>query len=85
MRASPLYNAGALAFNVGSETPRVGQAVSSLWNFAVSKLRFKLITSNEEKDKKKASPGSASVDQDERVPEVGSSKISFLFVLLEVQ
>lgn len=52
----------------------MGEAATSLWNFAVCKLRFKLISPNEDKDKKKASPASASVGQDDGSPEVGSSK-----------
>ena len=52
----------------------MGEAATSLWNFAVSKLRFKLISPNEDKDKKKITPASASVVQDDGSPEVGSSK-----------
>jgi E3 ubiquitin-protein ligase EDD1 len=73
LRSSPLYNAGALAFNVGNETPRVGEVVTSLWNFAVNKLRFKVISPNGEKEK--ASPASAA-GQPDVSPVVGSSKIS---------
>ena len=73
LRSSPLYNAGALAFNVGNESPRVGEVVTSLWNFAVNKLRFKLISPNGEKEK--AAPGATtSAAQDDASPVIGSSK-----------
>ena len=72
LRNSPLYNAGALAFNVGNETPRVGEVATSLWNFAVNKLRFKLISPNDDKDK--PTPASTSAAQDDTSPVIGSSK-----------
>lgn len=71
LRSSPLYNTGALAFNVGDETPRVGELLISLWNFAVNKLRFKLVSSADDESKAGLS---ASAVQDVASPVVGSSK-----------
>lgn len=71
LRSSPLYNTGALAFNVGDETPRVGELLISLWNFAVNKLRFKLVSSADDESKAGLS---ASAAQDGTSPAVGTSK-----------
>jgi hypothetical protein len=54
----------------------VGEAATSLWNFAMSKLKFKLVSPNG--DKEKATPASTSSAQDDTSPVIGSSK-TFLF------
>ncbi|XP_028405111.1 E3 ubiquitin-protein ligase UBR5-like isoform X2 [Dendronephthya gigantea] len=72
LRSSPLYNAGALAFNVSDETPRVGEVVTSLWNFAVSKLRFRIVSSAESEKKEPNDP--TSVQQDDPSPAVGAKR-----------
>jgi hypothetical protein len=61
---------------VGNESPRVGEAATSLWNFAMSKLKFKLVSPNG--DKEKVTPASTSSAQDDASPVIGSSK-KFLF------
>ena len=78
MRSSPIYNSGALAFNVGNETPRVGEVVTSLWNFAVNKLRFKILTPSGDK------ASSVSTDQDEASPVIGSSKSERYIITLHL-